>query len=126
MGVSDRVTLSSTNLGPKLLDFEWKNIFQFCTRHLSLRDIIKRSFSFQDNFMMMEEAVLCLSFSRDSEMLATGSEGGQIRVWKVTTGQCLRKFEKAHTKGVTCLQGRDSPIFLQFFYLFSKSLLNCF
>jgi hypothetical protein len=24
------------------------------------------------------------------------------------------------------MQGRDSPIFLQFFYLFSKSLLNCF
>jgi len=58
----------------------------------------------QDNFMMMEEAVLCLGFSRDSEMLAAGSEGGQIRVWKITTGQCLRKFEKAHGKGITCLQ----------------------
>ena len=59
---------------------------------------------FQDNFMMMEEAVLCLGFSRDSEMLAAGSEGGQIRVWKITTGQCLRKFEKAHGKGITSLQ----------------------
>ena len=29
----------------------------------------------QENFMMMEEAVLCLAFSRDSEMLASGSEG---------------------------------------------------
>ena len=57
----------------------------------------------QDNFMMMEEAVLCLAFSRDSEMLASGSEGGQIRVWKITTGQCLRRFEKAHTKGITSL-----------------------
>ena len=54
--------------------------------------------------MMMEEAVLCLGFSRDSEMLAAGSEGGQIRVWKITTGQCLRKFEKAHSKGITSLQ----------------------
>ena len=53
---------------------------------------------------MMEEAVLCLGFSRDSEMLAAGSEGGQIRVWKITTGQCLRKFEKAHSKGITALQ----------------------
>ena len=57
----------------------------------------------QENFMMMDEAVLCLSFSRDSEMLASGSESGQIRVWKITTGQCLRKFEKAHSKGITCL-----------------------
>ena len=57
----------------------------------------------QENFMMMDEAVLCLTFSRDSEMLASGSESGQVRVWKITTGQCLRKFEKAHSKGITCL-----------------------
>lgn len=54
--------------------------------------------------MMMEDAVLAIGFSRDSEMLSSGSEGGQIRVWKITTGQCLRKFEKAHNKGVTCIQ----------------------
>jgi len=53
--------------------------------------------------MMMEEAVLGLTFSRDSKMLATGSEGGNIYVWKITTGQCLRKFEKAHSKEVTSL-----------------------
>ena len=56
--------------------------------------------------MMMEEAVLCLGFSRDSERLAAGSEGGQVRVWKITTGQCLRKFEKAHG-GPTLVQGGE-------------------
>ena len=30
--------------------------------------------------MMMEDSVLCASFSRDSEMLATGSHGGKIKV----------------------------------------------
>lgn len=63
----------------------------------------------QDSFMMMEEAVLAMTFSRDSEMLATGAQDGQIKVWKLQTGQCLRKFEKAHSKGITCLQfSRDN------------------
>ena len=34
----------------------------------------------QDNFMMMDEAVLCLGFSRDTDMLATGAQGGKIMV----------------------------------------------
>lgn len=63
----------------------------------------------QDNFMMMEQAVLSMAFARDSEMLATGSQDGKIKVWKVQSGQCLRRFEKAHAKGVTCIQfSRDN------------------
>lgn len=63
----------------------------------------------QDNFMLMEEACLSLAFSRDSEMLASASQEGRIKVWKVVTGQCLRKFERAHTKGVTSMQfSRDN------------------
>ena len=65
--------------------------------------------SAQDNFMLMEEACLSLAFSRDSEMLASGSQEGRVKVWKVATGQCLRKFERAHTKGVTSMQfSRDN------------------
>lgn len=30
---------------------------------------------------MMDDAVLCLAFSRDSEMLASGSQDGKIKVW---------------------------------------------
>ncbi|XP_037083081.1 WD40 repeat-containing protein SMU1-like [Pollicipes pollicipes] len=63
----------------------------------------------QDNFMLMEEACLSLAFSRDSEMLASGSQEGRVKVWKIATGQCLRKFERAHTKGVTSMQfSRDN------------------
>jgi WD40 repeat-containing protein SMU1 len=63
----------------------------------------------QENFMLMEDAVLCLGFSRDSEMLASGSKDGKIQVWKIQTGQCLRRFEKAHNQGVTCVSfSKDS------------------
>ncbi|KAL1440533.1 hypothetical protein MTO96_009389 [Rhipicephalus appendiculatus] len=62
-----------------------------------------------DNFMMMDDAVICICFSRDSEMLASGAQDGKIKVWKIQTGQCLRRFERAHSKGVTCLSfSRDS------------------
>ncbi|CAF1398022.1 unnamed protein product [Adineta steineri] len=57
----------------------------------------------QEQFMVMDGAVLALCFSRDSEMLASGSQDGQIKVWKILTGQCLRKFDKAHLKGITSL-----------------------
>ncbi len=54
--------------------------------------------------MMMDDSVLCMAFSVDSEMLATGSHDGKIKVWKLMTGQCLRRFERAHSKGITSIQ----------------------
>eukprot|EP00794_Sanderia_malayensis_P019400 gene19400-21323_t len=66
---------------------------------------IRKDLKYQadDNFMLMDDATLCLSFSRDSEMLASGSQDGKIKVWKIQSGQCLRRFERAHTKGVSCV-----------------------
>ncbi|XP_065157669.1 WD40 repeat-containing protein SMU1 [Atheta coriaria] len=72
---------------------------------------IRKDLKYQaaDNFMLMEHAVLCMAFSRDSEMLVSGSKSGRIKVWRISSGQCLRKVEKAHTKGITCLQfSRDN------------------
>ena len=34
----------------------------------------------QDQYMLMDDAVSCMSFSRDSEMLGTGSQDGKIKV----------------------------------------------
>jgi WD40 repeat-containing protein SMU1 len=58
----------------------------------------------QENFMLMEEAVMSLAFSRDSEMVASGSLAGKIIIWKIASGQCLRRIEKAHLDGITSLQ----------------------
>nr|XP_019955905.1 PREDICTED: WD40 repeat-containing protein SMU1-like isoform X2 [Paralichthys olivaceus] len=63
----------------------------------------------QDSFMMMDDAVLCMCFSQDTDLLATGSQNGKIKVWKIQSGLCLRRFEHAHSKGVTSLSfSRDS------------------
>eukprot|EP00270_Netrium_digitus_P012200 TRINITY_DN3943_c0_g1_i2.p1 TRINITY_DN3943_c0_g1~~TRINITY_DN3943_c0_g1_i2.p1 ORF type:complete len:514 (+),score=135.80 TRINITY_DN3943_c0_g1_i2:88-1629(+) len=66
---------------------------------------LKKDLQYQadDAFMMHEDAVLSISWSRDSEMLASGSQDGKVKVWRVRTGQCLRRFEKAHSKGVTAV-----------------------
>lgn len=85
----------------------------------------------QEEFMMHSDSVLATAFSRDSEMLATASQDGQIKVceaihessnaqsaellllccsqvWKLRTGQVLRRYDKAHSLGVTSLRfGRD-------------------
>jgi WD40 repeat-containing protein SMU1 len=33
--------------------------------------------------MMMDDSVLCMAFTRDSEMLVTGDAKGKLKVWKV-------------------------------------------
>ena len=82
----------------------------------------------QEEYMMHADSVLAATFSRDSEMLAPAAQDGQIKVsflcreirtaafeltvplqvWKVRTGQVLRRYDKAHSQGVTSLCfGRD-------------------
>lgn len=34
----------------------------------------------QESFMMMDDAVLCMCFSQDADLLATGAQNGKIKV----------------------------------------------
>lgn len=34
----------------------------------------------QESFMMMDDAVLCMCFSNDADLLATGAQNGKIKV----------------------------------------------
>ena len=45
-----------------------------------MKEVLLLNILFKDNFMLMEDAVLCMSFSRDSEMLSTGSLDGKLKV----------------------------------------------
>jgi WD40 repeat-containing protein SMU1 len=53
--------------------------------------------------MMMKKAVLCVAVSRDNSLLASGSQSGQIIVWRIASGTPVRTFERAHSQGVTSL-----------------------
>ncbi|OBZ87860.1 WD40 repeat-containing protein SMU1 [Choanephora cucurbitarum] len=57
----------------------------------------------EENLMAMDQAVLSLGFSADSEWLASGSTDGKIAIWKIQSGFCTRRFSPAHSQGVTAV-----------------------
>lgn len=42
--------------------------------------------------MVHQSPVLCMDFSLDSRLLASGDHEGFIKVWKVSDGKCLRQI----------------------------------
>jgi WD40 repeat-containing protein SMU1 len=53
--------------------------------------------------LVHKDSVLTLNFSKDSKMLCSGDNSGNIKVFKIANGKCLRDFSNAHSKGVTCI-----------------------
>lgn len=51
--------------------------------------------------MMMDDAVLCMCFSRDTEMLATGAQDGKIKVLLVPNSLHIMIFRET-LKWFTC------------------------
>lgn len=68
-----------------------------------LRAALRTDLAYQakDELLMHESDVLCLGWSKDSELLVSGDVKGTVKVWQVSTGKCLRRFKAVHEKGVT-------------------------
>lgn len=66
---------------------------------------LKRDLPYQaaEKFMMHKSSVLNLAISLDGGLLASGDKDGHIKVWRLNSGNCLRTFTAAHTKGITSL-----------------------
>merc|ERR1712048_755274 len=73
--------------------------------------VLRKDLEYQEegSFMMHDKAVIALAFSKDSELLASADQEGQLKVWRVATGQCARRFDKAHGEGITSIMwSKDS------------------
>ena len=58
----------------------------------------------EDSLMSHDSAVLCLSFNLGMELLASGAAKGDVKVWRLATGSCVRRFPTAHSAGVTSVE----------------------
>jgi len=66
------------------------------------------AFQAEEKFMIHSDSVVSLNFTKDGEMLASGSKNGQVKVWRIMNGNCLRKYDGAHGESVTSLLfGKD-------------------
>ena len=80
--------------------------------HANLLGTLRSDLSFQkeEQFMMHSSPILSLAFSPDSTLLASGDKEGCVKVWRASTGQCLRRLEGAHSAGVTALAFAPSSL----------------
>lgn len=49
------------------------------------------------------DCILCSATSKDGELLAVGTRNGQVHVYKLSSGACVRSFPQAHPQGITSM-----------------------
>jgi WD40 repeat protein len=66
---------------------------------------VPKELSYQEqNPMVNSKRVISVIFSNDGKLLASGDVEGNIKVWKVNDGACIRKIDKAHINAVEAIQ----------------------
>jgi WD40 repeat-containing protein SMU1 len=69
------------------------------------------NYQLENNLLIHVDSVLALNFSRDSKMLCSADASGNIKIWKIQNGKCLREYTDAHSKGITCISfNKDNSI----------------
>ena len=43
--------------------------------------------------MLHANSISSIGLSRDNEILATGDIKGHVKIWRIETGKCLKKFD---------------------------------
>jgi WD40 repeat-containing protein SMU1 len=73
---------------------------------------LRKDLEYQANDELMMhpgQPILCSSFNKDGELLATGGGDGEVKVWRIATGSCVKRFTKAHSQGITSISfSKDS------------------
>jgi WD40 repeat-containing protein SMU1 len=57
------------------------------------------SYQARDEFMLHEAAVTCLGSTADGELLGSGAADGRVKVWRLATGECVRRLLDTHGGG---------------------------
>jgi len=57
----------------------------------------------QGKYLSQESPVLCGTYSKDGDYIAIGSLNGAIRIFRISSGQCLKTLIAAHRQGITSL-----------------------
>ncbi len=56
-----------------------------------------------DQFMNQGSNVTSGIFSRDGDHIALGDTAGTIKIWKISTGQCVKTFSQAHRGSISSI-----------------------
>lgn len=52
----------------------------------------KLEYQSSNNYLFHTSSITCLSFQETDDMLASGDKTGQLKIWNLLTGKCLRKI----------------------------------